>query len=214
MAPARRLASLSAALLAVLAVLAVIWPAGTASAAGRPAAGNRVWAISSATHDHAGADRDVSAGERLGEPAPCPKYASGACVAPEAGTGAFLPGAQGGEGLGSLAGRSINVSDRGLAQVTDHLGQFDPHPPNDAMIGRLSSALANGQPVTGADASFYMHELAESTLMRQGLDYATAHGAALAKYGVSPFSVYAPEVIQQMPEYFNSNWFDFWGISR
>jgi hypothetical protein len=91
MAPARRrLAFFSAALLAVLAVLL---PAGTASAATVTAAGNRVWAISSAAHDHAGADRLVSADQRLGEPAACPFYASGACVAPEAaGAGADAAG--------------------------------------------------------------------------------------------------------------------------
>lgn len=140
----------------------------------------------------------------------------GSCVAPEGanGTGAFLEGAQGGSGLGRLAGRSINVSQRGLAQVTEHLSQFEPYAPNDAMLARLGDALANGTPVSGGDASFYMHELTESTLMRQGMAYEEAHAAALAKYGVSPFSVYAPEVIQKMPEYFNSNWSNFWGIGR
>lgn len=34
-------------------------------------------------HDHAGAGRLVSAGERPGDPASCPFYAPGACVAPE-----------------------------------------------------------------------------------------------------------------------------------
>lgn len=126
-------------------------------------------------------------------------------AAEDAGTGAFLEGAQGGDGLGSLAGRSINASERGLAQVQEHLAQFGSHPPNDAMIARLSSALGNGEPVSGADASFYMHELTESNLMSGGMDYASAHAAALAKYGVSPFSVYAPEVIQKLPEFFNDS---------
>jgi hypothetical protein len=87
MAPARpRLPVFPAALAALAAVLAVMLPAGTASAATVTAAGNRVWAISPAAQDHAGADRVVSADQHLGEPAPCPICAPGACVAPEAGT--------------------------------------------------------------------------------------------------------------------------------
>ncbi|MHB1597264.1 MAG: polymorphic toxin-type HINT domain-containing protein, partial [Streptosporangiaceae bacterium] len=42
-----------------------------------------VWAISSAAHDHARADRLVSAGEHRGEPGSCPFCVSAACVAPE-----------------------------------------------------------------------------------------------------------------------------------
>lgn len=88
MAPARpRLAYFSAALLAALAVvLAVVLPAGNASVASITAAGNRVWAISLATHDHVGADRLVSADQHLGRVPACPFYAYGACVAPEAAT--------------------------------------------------------------------------------------------------------------------------------
>lgn len=44
--------------------------------------------------------------------------------------------------------------------------------------------------------------------------YDEAHTAALAKNGVSPFSVYAPEVIQSFPENFNDRSFSFWGIGR
>jgi filamentous hemagglutinin len=35
--------------------------------------------------------------------------------------------------------------------------------------------------------------------MAQGLNYEAAHTAALAKYGVSPFDLYAPEVIETKP---------------
>jgi hypothetical protein len=133
-------------------------------------------------------------------------------AAAEAGTGAFRAGAEGGEGLGSLAGKSINVSEKGLAQVQEHLAQFGPYAPNEEMVARLGSALSAGEPVTGADASFYMHELTESTLMRQGVGYEEAHAAALAKYGVSPYSVYAPDVVSKFPELFNSNWTEFWGM--
>ncbi len=82
------------------------------------------------------------------------------------------------------------------------------------MIGRLEAALAGGRTIAGGDASFYMHEVYEATLMARGIPYEDAHDAALARYGVSVFSVYHPDVIRAYPEYFNSNWFNFWGITR
>jgi hypothetical protein len=82
--PARsRLVLFSAAIAVLAAVLAVIWPAGIASSATSPAAETRVWAFSSAAHDHIKADQPVSAVQRLGEVASCPFCVSGACVAPE-----------------------------------------------------------------------------------------------------------------------------------
>ena len=57
---------------------------------------------------------------------------------------------------------------------------------------------------TGADANFYLHEAAEATMMGRGLGYDAAHAAALNKYGVSPFSLYHPDVIQANPGLFNS----------
>jgi len=71
------------------------------------------------------------------------------------------------------------------------------------MINRIESALKNGQPITGADASFYMHEVAEATMMQKGIPYEVAHEAVLQKYNVSPYSVHHPEVIQQFSEWFN-----------
>jgi hypothetical protein len=68
--------------------------------------------------------------------------------------------------------------------------------------------------LTGADASFYVHELSEATKMARGFDYTRAHQFALNKYQVSPFSVYHPKVISQLnriePGYFNNNWTKFW----
>ncbi|XXY54994.1 RHS repeat-associated core domain-containing protein [Sorangium sp. So ce269] len=58
-------------------------------------------------------------------------------------TGAFNPSAQGGAGLGKLAERSIQVSERGLAIVENHLARFESVPQNVAMVGRLRSALAS-----------------------------------------------------------------------
>jgi hypothetical protein len=57
-----------------------------------------------------------------------------------------------------------------------------------------------------------MHELSEATMMRRGMPYNAAHEAALGKYGVSPYSVYHPDVISALPEFFNPSWFDFWGL--
>ncbi|WP_155242462.1 hypothetical protein [Lysinibacillus sphaericus] len=43
--------------------------------------------------------------------------------------------------------------------------------------------------ITSADASFYMHEVSESTMMKNGIDYDTAHEMAIKKYNVSSFSI-------------------------
>jgi len=139
---------------------------------------------------------------------------SAASTAVSRGTGAYLPGASGGEGLGRLAGAEIRVSERGLNLVEQHLEQFGPIPENEAMLARLREALTQGRRISGADASFYMHEANEATLMSRGIGYDAAHTSALSKYQVSPFSVYHPDVIQTLPESFNDNWFSFWGISR
>jgi hypothetical protein len=39
-----------------------------------------------------------------------------------------------------------------------------------------------------------------------------AHEAVLQKCGVSPYSVYHPEVIQQFSGWFNQGFKDFWGL--
>ncbi|HEY0426484.1 MAG TPA: SpvB/TcaC N-terminal domain-containing protein [Pyrinomonadaceae bacterium] len=130
-------------------------------------------------------------------------------------TGAFSQGAAGGgAGLGRLATAELQVSERGLEIVEQHLARFGSVPQNEAMIARLREALSQGRRISGADASFYMHEVNEATLMGRGMVYDTAHAAALSKYQVSPFSVYHPEVIQAFPGEFNQNWFRFWGISQ
>ena len=84
------------------------------------------------------------------------------------------------------------------------------------MIERLESALREGKTISGADASFYMHEVTEAIKMKSGLNYDAAHAKALAKYEVSPFSVYHPDVILKVnktePGSFNRNWLKFWGL--
>ncbi|MHB8973311.1 MAG: polymorphic toxin-type HINT domain-containing protein [Pirellulaceae bacterium] len=134
-------------------------------------------------------------------------------------TGAFTEGVEGfGHGLGGLAGRNIRVTPRGLSVVENHLRNFGSNAANEAMLGRLRAAMAEGRRVSGADASFYMHELAESTMVRrlmaQGSSFEAAqemaHLAAFKKYGVSPFSVYHIDVIRMLLADFNENWVNFW----
>ncbi len=114
--------------------------------------------------------------------------------------------------LGLLSGKSANVSPAGLEQVRNHLSQFGSVAENDAMIGRLQSAMNSGAKISGADLAFYTHELNEAMLMGRGMSYDAAHAAALSKYGNSPFSVYHPNVISSMPESFNSRWRSAWGL--
>lgn len=59
-----------------------------------------------------------------------------------------------------------------------------------------------------------MHEVSESTMMKKGIDYDTAHAKALQKYNVSPFSVYHADVIKSMPENFGMAWRKFWGLDK
>ncbi|WP_411681868.1 hypothetical protein, partial [Clostridium thailandense] len=126
-------------------------------------------------------------------------------------TGAYNSSYRGtANGLGKLSEKSINVTEKGLNIVKSHISTFDEYGPNNAMINRLQNSLIKGKQVTGADASFYMHEVSESNLMSKGLGYDQAHAAALSKYGVSPFSVYHPEVLNMYPQEFNSSWINFW----
>jgi hypothetical protein len=119
-----------------------------------------------------------------------------------------------GQGLGKLEGMEINVSQKGLDIVKNHISTFDSYAPNQAMIQRIESALQSGKLLTGADASFYMHEVSEFTKMGKGMGYDVAHASAIQNYEVSPFSVYHPDVIKSMPGEFNSSWFKFWGLEK
>jgi hypothetical protein len=116
-------------------------------------------------------------------------------------------------GFGKLAGLQIRISEKGLDLIQQHLARpiFHPAAENDMMMARLRAALQEGRPVDGADASFYMHETYEATLMGRGVAYDEAHAAAFARYGVSPYSVYAKEVIEATPQAgWNDGWRDFW----
>ncbi len=127
------------------------------------------------------------------------------------GFGARLASQEAGGGAREATG-PIRVTEKGLGIVKQHLEQFGRHGPNDAMIGRLRDAMKAGTRVAGPDANFYLHELNEATLMGRGMTYEVAHAAALGKYGVSPFSLYAPSVVQAYPALFNSAWFTYWGL--
>jgi len=93
------------------------------------------------------------------------------------------------------------------------------------MLQRLEAALEAGETLTGADANFYLHETYEAglheagrlaELMAEGMDFGTAqsvvHEETLEALSQSPFSLYHPEVIDALPEYFNSAWRQFWGL--
>jgi len=108
--------------------------------------------------------------------------------------------------LAADSGLSVQLSQKGLDLVGNHLAQFDEFAPNAQMMQNLQDAFAAGQNVTGANANFYLHEASEATFMGNGLSYDAAHAAALSKYGVSPFSFYTPEVIQANPTLFNNVW--------
>ncbi len=107
------------------------------------------------------------------------------------------------------ADQGIRITSKGMDIVKNHLARFE-FAANDAMVGRLESAI--GRRVTGADANFYLHEVSEATMMGRGLSYEAAHAGALQKYGVSPFSLYHPNVIKEFPKLFNSGWLAYWGI--
>jgi len=106
------------------------------------------------------------------------------------------------------------ITQEGLDAVESHLDSIDAldHPPNQAMLDNLRSLMGEGENATGPYENFYQHELEEAEGMSQGLSQETAHQMALEGLGHSPYSVYSPEVIEQFPEFFNSNWRAFWGL--
>ena len=112
----------------------------------------------------------------------------------------------------SEASSGIQVSQKGLDLITEHLGRLDPADYNDAMIDRLRTAMQNGDRVFGPDADFYMHEANEATLMNRGLLYDEAHIQALERYGVTEFDLYHPEIIKTYK--FNEAWWNYWMIPR
>ncbi|WP_199314440.1 hypothetical protein [Planktothrix sp. FACHB-1365] len=116
--------------------------------------------------------------------------------------------------FGKLEGQEFIVEQEKLEMIKQHLADnFPDFHPNQMMIKRLELALNDHKKISGADASFYFHELREAELMEQGLIYKEAHKQALKDYEVSPFSVYHPDVIRACPDEFNKNWERAWGIT-
>ena len=128
------------------------------------------------------------------------------------GKGAYNGNVYDGTGFGKLLGKEINPTDKGLSIVKQHLSGEFSDVTNDAMIDRIQQSIKNGSKLTDADASFYMHELNEVTLMKKGMLYDESHALSLEKYDVSPFSVYSPEVIKAFPDSFGRGFKKFWGI--
>lgn len=84
------------------------------------------------------------------------------------------------------------------------------------MLKRIENALANGEKLTGADAYFYMHELAELTIMKDltrtmNFDdaYDIAHLESLKIFDVSSFSAYHQDAIENSPQEFSIAWKNF-----
>lgn len=95
------------------------------------------------------------------------KGTSGAKIDKTLKTGAYASNAKyTGNRLGEFNDLDINVSQKGLDIVKNHIDKFDEYAPNKEMLNRIEKALANGEKLTGADASFYMYELAGSTIMK------------------------------------------------
>ena len=114
----------------------------------------------------------------------------------------------------TLWGEQKYVTEDGLNAVKQHLSGDLADEFNDAMISRLENAYANNTSIDGADLDFYAHEIYESTLMKNGMNYNDAHEAAKAYYNATEFNLYHPEVVKANPKLFNNAWFEFWGIER
>lgn len=120
------------------------------------------------------------------------------------------------DGFGKVSGKELTVTEKGLNQFEEYLQQqgFMDDYENIEMVKRLENALKNGEKITGADAVYYLHELKEASLVNSGILQPVAHDMAIEFYGVSPYSVYHPDVIQMEPGWWNNAWFEFWGIER
>ena len=99
-----------------------------------------------------------------------------------------------------------------LTTISEHLSQLPEggglDPVNYGMYDKLTTAFESGQPLTGIDATFYEHELIESSLMDAGMDARAAHLETLSQQGIQyapgyEAQLYHPTVIQQFPSSFS-----------
>ena len=100
----------------------------------------------------------------------------------------------------------------GLITISEHLSQLPEggglDPVNYAMYDRLTTAFQSSQPLAGVDATFYEHELIESSLMDAGMDARAAHLETLSQQGIQyapgyEAQLYHSTVIQQFPTSFS-----------
>ncbi|GHT96973.1 hypothetical protein AGMMS49545_23470 [Betaproteobacteria bacterium] len=96
----------------------------------------------------------------------------------------------------SAAKGGVQVTEKGIARVESHAAQFGNDPANAVMIERLRAGHATPQ-----DLTFYMHELKESSLMRQGLSDRAAHLETLKWQGIEykagyEAKIYHPDAIR------------------
>lgn len=128
-----------------------------------------------------------------------------------------------GKGFGKLKGAKINPTKAEVELIEQHLAKFGPDAPNEAMLARIKSALAEGHALEGADAHFYAHELLEQNVMKElmqgghytfGEAYGVAHRHALGFYGASDYSLYHVDVVKANIGEFNTNWLKFWELMK
>lgn len=91
--------------------------------------------------------------------------------------------------LGNLTSLEYDIEHEKLEIIKKHISKFPEYLPNQEMIERLQQALKRRNKISGADASFYFHELKEAELMEQGYDWYEAY-----------------------PDDFNKNWRKAWGL--
>lgn len=118
------------------------------------------------------------------------------------------------EGLGKISGKEFTVTQTGIDNLKKYLaeqGVINEYK-NQAMIARLESALSSGTKITGPDAVFYALKLKEFTLVSAGTDPINAYKIALGYYELSPYSMYAPEVVKMDPSLCNEGYYKFWEI--
>lgn len=119
-----------------------------------------------------------------------------------------LAGKSGGRVTG---GATASLTD--VARIEKHLASLKDNgltPPNLAMLERLRQAAREGRPLTVGEQYFVKHELTEARLMERGVPEPVAHSLAMKTHPT--YANYDPAVIKQFPQYFNQNWFSYWGI--
>jgi RHS repeat-associated protein len=130
----------------------------------------------------------------------------------EAGIGVLATVARPTKAAEPLVTGGVVITEKGLALVEQNLARFERYGPNEAMVQSLRTSMEQGVRAFGADAQFYLHEIAENTQRLKGLGYEAAHEATLIKYRASEYMLYSEKVIRQYSSEFNNNFRKFWGI--